>query len=255
MKYRLDLHTHTEGSPDSRNTLEEMTAAAAKKGIHALAVTDHNRCSRIFEDTRINGVLLIPGVEYSTECGHLLGLFLKKPCHAEGEETGRVKFSQAAAAIHEAGGLCVLAHPYELTQHTEEEISTSIRKNAPLLDGIEIFNCRASKKRKNANELAKKAAEKLEQPVLQTAGSDAHTPKEIGGAFVTVEAEELTAAALRTALEKPIDYSCGRCPHMAIAESQRVKLCRKKAGLSAWLRWTAFAGICLLRQLKGAFSS
>lgn len=255
MRYRLDLHTHSENSVDSRNRLEDMTAAAAKKSISALAVTDHNRCSPIFEQTVINGVLLIPGVEYSTECGHLLGLFLKKPCQVPGEETGRVKFSQAAEAIHEAGGLCILAHPYELTKHTPEEISASIEQNEAYLDGIEIFNCRATKKRKAANQMARKAAEKFSRPVLMTAGSDGHTLKEIGGASVTVEAEELTLSALREALRKPVDFSCRKCPHMAIAKSQWVKLRKRKAGLAAYLRWTAFAGVCLLRALKGAFSS
>lgn len=255
MKYCLDLHTHTEASADSRNRLDDMTKAASEKGISALAVTDHNRCSPIFPETPMNGVLLIPGVEYSTECGHLLGLFLRKPCHAEGEETGRVKFSSAAKAIHEAGGLCILAHPYELTGHTEEEISASIEKNESLLDGIEIFNCRAAKKRKNANELAKKAAENCRKPMLQTAGSDGHTRKEIGGAAVTVNAEELTLEALRKALEKPVGYFCSRCPHMSIAKSQWIKLRKQKAGPAAYVRWIAFAGVCLLRQVKGVFSS
>ena len=255
MKYRLDLHTHSEASMDSRNRLEDMTETAAERGIHALAVTDHNHCSPIFEQTLQNGVLLIPGVEYSTECGHLLGLFLEAPCHAEGEENGRVKFTEAAEAIHRAGGLCVLAHPYELTRHTAEEISAAIRKNESLLDGIEIFNCRAAKKRKDANLLAKKAAENFRKPVLQTAGSDGHTLKEIGGASVTVEAEELTLPALKKALENPAEYSCGRCPHMAIAKSQWVKLRKKKAGFAAYLRWMAFAGLCMLRTLKGVFSS
>lgn len=255
MRYRLDLHTHTEASMDSRNRLEDMTKTAAEKGISALAVTDHNRCSPILGETVMNGVLLIPGVEFSTECGHLLGLFLERPCHAEGEETGRVKFAPAAEAIHRAGGLCILAHPYELTGHTPEEISASIKKNEAMLDGIEIYNCRAAKKRKNANSLARKAAESFAGPVLMTAGSDGHTLKEIGGASVTVEADELTLPALQEALKKPVGYACGKCPHMAIAKSQWVKLRKKKAGFAAYIRWLAFAGVCLLRTLKGVFSS
>ena len=120
MNCRLDLHFHTSASPDSRMTLSQAVAAAKKRGVCALAVSDHNRCApqEVFDKTLRDGVLLIPAVEYSTEAGHLLGLFLQRPCCCPNEETGRVCFSDAAAAIHDAGGLCVLAHPYELTRHS-----------------------------------------------------------------------------------------------------------------------------------------
>lgn len=47
---RGDLHDHTDWSGDGRNTLEEMVAAAAERGLDYLAITDHA------EDLRINGV-------------------------------------------------------------------------------------------------------------------------------------------------------------------------------------------------------
>ena len=183
MNCRLDLHLHTQASSDSRMTLSQAVAAAKRRGICALAVSNHNCCApqEVFDKPLRDGVLLIPAVEYSTEAGHLLGLFLQRPCRCPNEEAGRVRFSDAAAAIHDAGGLCVLAHPYELTRHSVEEISAQIVQNEPLLDGIEIFNCRATKKRANANALAKAAAERCAKPVLQTAGSDAHIPAEVGG--------------------------------------------------------------------------
>ena len=98
MIYRLDLHLHTELSPDSRITLAQAVQKAKKTHIHALAVCDHNRCApqEVFENPLRDGVLLIPAVEYSTEVGHLLGLFLQTPCHVSGEESGRVRFDDAA---------------------------------------------------------------------------------------------------------------------------------------------------------------
>ncbi len=255
MIYRLDLHLHTDASPDSRVSIADAVRKAKEKNIHALAVCDHNRCAaqEVFEQPLRDGVLLIPGVEYSTEAGHLLGLFLQTPVHVSGEETGRVRFSDAAAAIHAAGGKCVLAHPFELTQRSVEEISARIAANETLLDGVEIFNARATKKRRNANELARTAAERISHPVWMTAGSDAHTKREIGGAYVEVEAAELTADALRAALEAPVCYACGKCRHTALAQSRLTRLRKEKTGLKSYLKWCAYAGVCLLRAVKGVF--
>ena len=255
MRYKLDLHVHTEGSPDSRLTLDAVAAAAKKRGIHAVAVSDHNRCPapEIFEKPLRDGVLLIPSVEYSTECGHLLGLFLRRSCHVTGEENGRVSFSEAAEAIRSAGGLCVLAHPFELTHRSPEEISAQISAHAGELDGIEIFNCRATKKRRNANDLAAEAVKKLHPDALKTAGSDAHTEGELGGASVTVDAEKLSLEALREALKNPVEFSCGRCRHMAFARSQFLQIRKQKRGFTAYCKWLLFASVCVLRTVKGVF--
>lgn len=255
MIYRLDLHLHTEASPDSHVTLADAVRKAKEKGIHALAVCDHNRCApqEVFDAPLRDGVLLIPAVEYATEAGHLLGLFLQAPVHVPNEESGRVAFADATAAIRAAGGKSILAHPYELTQRSVEEISARIAANEALLDGIEIYNARATKKRKNANELAREAAQRLARPVLMTAGSDAHTKREIGGAYVAVEAEELTAQALCAALEAPVSYHCGKCRQTALAQSRLTHLRKKKAGLKSYLKWCVYAGLCLLRAVKGVF--
>lgn len=252
MIYRLDLHLHTECSPDSRISLTQVVQAAKKQNLHALAVCDHNRCAsqELFDRPLRDGVLLIPAVEYSTEVGHLLGLFLRSPCHVENEESGRVRFSDAAAAIHAAGGKCVLAHPYELTHHSVEEISAQIASHEADLDGIEVFNRRATKKRKNANALAREAAERFSKSVLLTAGSDSHTVKEIGGAYVEVEAESLTPEALCTGLLSPVSFYCDKCRHMAFAKSRLVRLQKSRAGLKSYLKWCAYAGVCLLRTVK-----
>lgn len=255
MIYRLDLHLHTEFSPDSRISFTQAVQAAKQHNLHALAICDHNRCApqEIFDQPLRDGVLLIPAVEYSTEAGHLLGLFLKTPCRTPGEETGRVRFSDAAAAIHAAGGKCVLAHPYELTHHSVEEISAQIITHASELDGIEIFNRRATKKRSNANALARAAAECFSAPVLLTAGSDAHTVGEIGGAYVCVEADSLRADALCAGLFSPVSFHCGKCRHMALAKSRLIRLQKKHAGFKSYLKWCAFAGVCLARTVKGVF--
>ncbi len=252
---RLDLHLHTAASPDSRTSLRAAAAAAKQRGITALAVCDHNRCAAqsLFDNPITDGVLFLPGVEYSTEYGHLLGLCLQTPCSADGEDSGRVRFADAAAAIHACGGLCVLAHPFELTQRSVAEIEQTLTTIAPQLDGIEAFNAHATKKRSNANLLAKQAAERL--ALLQTAGSDAHTPGEIGGAYLTLAVRECSVDAVREALltQPPLAFFCGRCRHMSLAKSRFIYLRSTRARPAAYCKWMAFCGVCILRTVKGWF--
>ena len=40
-KNKLDLHTHTDSSPDGENAVMYMCEAAQKNGIRAIAFTDH----------------------------------------------------------------------------------------------------------------------------------------------------------------------------------------------------------------------
>ena len=104
MEIKLDLHVHSHLSPDGRMSPEEIAAAAKKAGLQAVAICDHER---VWQGAReCDGILLIPGGEFSTEHGHLLGLFLSSPI-----EKG--SFAETAAAIRAQGGIPVLAHPFQ----------------------------------------------------------------------------------------------------------------------------------------------
>ena len=75
-RYRVDLHVHTTVSGDGRSELSEQVRAAKRIGLHAIAVTDHNRC--LVQQNSTDDLLLIPGCEVSSTCGHILGLFLER---------------------------------------------------------------------------------------------------------------------------------------------------------------------------------
>ena len=82
MELRGDLHVHTGRSPDSRAELSAILAAANRAGLDFIALTDHDLPPEedIFAKPERDGVLLVPGIEYTTDKGHLLGLFLEQPC-------------------------------------------------------------------------------------------------------------------------------------------------------------------------------
>ena len=104
MELRLDLHIHSERSPDGCMALAEIAERARAAGLNGVAVCDHDRV--LEEVPGFPDLLLIPGVEVSTEYGHLLGLFVREPI-------GTRKFAEAVERIHSQGGLAVLAHPFE----------------------------------------------------------------------------------------------------------------------------------------------
>ena len=87
MKY-CDLHAHTIFS-DGTFTPEELVAEAKKKGLSAVALTDHNTVSglpRFLAAAEGSGVEAVPGVEFSTDYRdvelHILALFVKPEHYA-----------------------------------------------------------------------------------------------------------------------------------------------------------------------------
>lgn len=79
---RIDLHVHSNAS-DGTFTPSELVSYALKKGLTAMALTDHDTVSGVKEAAAAaegTGLCLIPGVELSAEYRgrdiHMLGLFL-----------------------------------------------------------------------------------------------------------------------------------------------------------------------------------
>ena len=78
----VDLHTHTTES-DGSFTPEELILEAKRKGLSAIAITDHDTFAGIPKATPIamaNDIELIPGIEFSTDYNgkevHVVGLYI-----------------------------------------------------------------------------------------------------------------------------------------------------------------------------------
>lgn len=80
-KYKIDLHIHTALSPcaDDEMTPPKIIHAARAKGLHMIAVTDHNSAANaaaVTEAAAGSGIVVIPGMEVQTrEEVHLICLF------------------------------------------------------------------------------------------------------------------------------------------------------------------------------------
>lgn len=223
MIYKVDLHVHSHYSHDGCMRPDEIIQYAKAKGLDAVAICDHDH---FFAD-EIGDYPVIRGCEFSTPYGHLLGLFLTAPIEEK-------DFAAIVGAIHAQGGIAVLAHPF---QHKRD-----VESVAHLVDGVEVWNSRACRKNKAANDQARDYARRHD--LLWFGGSDAHVPEEIGNAVLTVEGEDLKSALL----ENRVTIEAVHSAPLNTAKSQRTKLKKEKAGLKAWLRWSLFAAKCLLTR-------
>jgi len=190
MPLNIDLHTHSFFSGDGVSTPEELIAAARAKGLHGLALTDHNTCEGMEYMLRkglmredglpVDGFLAIPGVEVSTSDGHILCVGVTLP-NMKGRPAAEV-----CKAIHERGGLAIAPHPYD---YLRSAIGEAVLKTLPV-DAVEVYN--AATTFQYCNRKAHAYAEAAGLPM--TSGSDAHHERSIGTAYTILETEELTLA-------------------------------------------------------------
>jgi predicted metal-dependent phosphoesterase TrpH len=72
----IDLHAHTAPRSNcSRTTLEELVETARRRGLDALCITEHDvrwPDDELADASRLLGFPLIPGVELTTDVGHVL---------------------------------------------------------------------------------------------------------------------------------------------------------------------------------------
>ena len=190
MLYRVDFHVHTCASPDSRAALPAVIAAARRRGLARVVITDHNTIAGALEAQRLAPDLVIVGEEIMTTEGELLAAFLQTrvPPGLSPEET--------IARVRAQGGFVAVAHPYDVRRkgHWRAE---ALARIAPLVDAIEGLNARCFSAQ--ANRQAAAFAQQAGLPLV--AGSDAHTAHEVGQAAVLLPPFH-DAASLKTALQQ-----------------------------------------------------
>jgi predicted metal-dependent phosphoesterase TrpH len=170
-----DFHIHTIYSADSviqPKTLVDMLASHSF--IKVAAVTDHDSVrgckATIALASAYPDILVIPGVEISTEQGDVvvLGTYELPPKPSTPEVV--------ADFAKSVGGISIVAHPFRMYGMGE-------RARNYKFDAIEVLNGGSSPK---ANSEAKEMAKRLGLP--GTAGSDAHQVSELFSVYNKVDA-------------------------------------------------------------------
>lgn len=194
---KVDLHSHTEVSEDCLMSYEEILETCRRRGLGVLASTDHNTLEGALElrarAERTGAPLrVIAGSEVRTTHGDLIGLFLQEPV-PEG-----LSPEDTAAAIREQGGVVYLPHPFDrLRRSAAVRFDPRLERFAPVVDVVEGLNARCLFDGDNLR--ARRWAEGRRLPL--GAGSDAHTPGELGRAYLEMPQFEGPQEFLR-ALER-----------------------------------------------------
>ena len=76
MKFRVEFHSHTHASKDFLHLPAELIAAARRKGIDRLIITDHNTIAGARIAQALDPELVIVGEEVMTTRGEILAAFV-----------------------------------------------------------------------------------------------------------------------------------------------------------------------------------
>jgi predicted metal-dependent phosphoesterase TrpH len=172
---KIDLHTHSVGSPDGSLTADDYRKILGTSRLDYIAVTDHNTIAFAQKLNAQLGAQIVVGEEITAREGEIVGLFL----------TEKVKPGMSAAdtvaAIKQQGGLVYIPHPFEtvrkgLPPATLDAIAKDV-------DIVEIHNGRAffQNKSKQAESWA------AQHHVPGAASSDAHGWHGWGRTYTIVE--------------------------------------------------------------------
>lgn len=187
-----ELHVHTALSPDGRDPVDLILEQAVGVGLDAIAVTDHDQIDAALELVELApsyGLIGIPGIEVSSADGHVIGLGVTERLPP------RRPFIETVEAIHDAGGIAVIPHPF---QASRSGVLSRIGKAAVIehADAIEVYNSRLLTGR--ANRQAARFADRHGLP--KTAGSDAHICEMVGQAVTRIDADDDSVAAIIEAI-------------------------------------------------------
>ena len=182
------MHLHTNGSWDCLSDPQSVLAAARARGYARIAITDHDRVGVALRMAEAHPDWIIPGEEVRTAEGvDVIGLYLSR------EIPRGTPAAETIVRIRAQGGIAYLPHPYAGGKGGGGRLADEL---APLCDVVEVFNARLHAPGANprAEELAARHGK------LRGAGSDAHTVREVGNAFVELPRHPNRPDALLAAL-------------------------------------------------------
>ena len=191
---KADLHLHTNFSFDGLSSTREIIESAIAKKIDCVCITDHEEITGAEEAANLivnKSILVIPGIEIKSREGDILGLNIKKrvPNGLSAKET--------IESIIKEGGFPVIAHPFDPIFHFRE-----IEKYKDFLKekGVAIEAWNASIFLESSNKKAVKFAEENNLPF--TAGSDSHSSRFVGKAYLEIPGENLSIEKIIEEIKK-----------------------------------------------------
>jgi predicted metal-dependent phosphoesterase TrpH/glycosyltransferase involved in cell wall biosynthesis len=175
----VDLHMHTDHSPDCATPVDVLLDTAKERGLGAIAITDHNEISGALEARELaeerGDVKVIVAEEVKTaEQGEVIGLFL------EDKIPRGMTMAETIAEIRRQGGLVYVPHPFDRLHSVPdyEHLLDMVEE----IDILEVFNPRVALTA--FNEEAERFAAKYR--IVPGAGSDSHVAQGLGSVMIRI---------------------------------------------------------------------
>ena len=158
---KIDMHVHSNKSPDALASIGELVAEAKKKGLSGIAICDHNYIHK--EKLKFDGFTVLYGCEVSSTLGHIAVFGVDEIPTRDPEKL--------CDFVKKEGGLAIPTHPYSLHKKGVGSIAFGLSPTIEKFNGTDPMNNIISRiKIKNG-----------------TGGSDAHHPAELGLAWTDFE--------------------------------------------------------------------
>ncbi len=181
---RADLHLHTNYSFDGLSSVKEILETAIARKIDCICITDHEKTIGAEEAINLGSnksILVIPGIEIKSKEGDILGLNIRKKI------SNGLSAKETIESIIKEGGFPVIAHPFDpiFGFKAIERYKDFLKEK-----GVAIEAWNASVFLDSSNEKAVKFADGLNLPF--TAGSDSHSSRFVGKAYLDIPGENLS---------------------------------------------------------------
>ena len=158
---------------DCNTPPEEIISRCLETGINCIAISDHDALEGALKIQGLAPFPVIAAEEILTPNGEIMGMFLKERIPSS------LSIEQTISHIKAQNGLVCLPHPFDTLRGLRID-TKRLEELVARIDIIEVFNARSLLPRDSSK--ARAFAKKYNIP--GTAGSDAHTPNEIGNTYV-----------------------------------------------------------------------
>jgi predicted metal-dependent phosphoesterase TrpH len=169
-----DLHMHSRYSMDSTSALEDILSRCLEMNINCIAITDHNAFEGAIKLKELAPFTVIPGEEILTPNGEIIGYFMKEYVPSN------QPLEAVISALKAQGALVAIPHPFDTFRGLRNLDSTQLDLLGSQVDVVEVFNARTLL----PGDSDKAAAFARKHGLPASAGSDAHSTREIGRTYV-----------------------------------------------------------------------
>lgn len=214
----LELHCHTVYSTDGLIDYESLLRTAARVGLDAVAITDHDTLegARDFQQRACAqqcSLQLIAGEERTLSDGsHFIGLFLEKPIVSN-------SLVEMVAEVEEQGGLCMIPHPFRRKDGLLRQGLAPLELLPRSSVGFELFSAKSSA---SDNQ---KARALLTSNMGPFGGSDAHYESDLGESMNVVPWQGDLKSTVVAMLQRRVPFQIlGRAQRAVEGERQYAPL-------------------------------